>query len=76
MPGINLFDVLAHTWDIAAPLGLTVDAADALWDMGLAVARAVIGEARDPAHYGPELPSTATDPPGVRLLRYLGRDGG
>ena len=29
--GINLFDVLAHTWDIAAATGVALECADDLW---------------------------------------------
>ncbi|HMH35693.1 MAG TPA: maleylpyruvate isomerase family mycothiol-dependent enzyme, partial [Streptosporangiaceae bacterium] len=40
--GINLFDVLAHTWDIAAVTGVALECADDLWQAGLEAARAVI----------------------------------
>jgi uncharacterized protein (TIGR03086 family) len=73
--GINLFDVLAHTWDVAVATGRRVDGADELWAAGLAAATAVIGPARDLAHYAPELRSGAHDPADLRFLRYLGRDG-
>ena len=33
--GINLFDVLAHTWDIAAATGVALECADDLWQAGL-----------------------------------------
>lgn len=41
--GINLFDVLAHTWDIATASDVEVDCADDLWSVGLAAGRTVIG---------------------------------
>jgi uncharacterized protein (TIGR03086 family) len=72
--GVNLFDVLAHTWDVGAVTGLRLDCADGLWKMGLDAAREVVGSVRDPAHYGPELPTDPGDPPAVRFLRFLGRD--
>ena len=37
--GINLFDVLAHTWDIAAATGVTLECPDDLWQAGLEAAR-------------------------------------
>jgi uncharacterized protein (TIGR03086 family) len=33
--GINLFDVLAHTWDIAAATGVVLECPDELWQAGL-----------------------------------------
>lgn len=72
--GINLFDVLAHTWDVATPAGLAAPFPDVLWETGLAAARTVLGPARDPAHYGSELATSAADPPAVRFLRFLGRE--
>ena len=54
--GINLFDVLAHTWDIAAATGVALECADDLWQAGLEAARAVIGPGRDPRQYAPEIP--------------------
>ena len=44
--GINLFDVLAHTWDIAAATGVALECADDLWQAGLEAAQAVIGPGR------------------------------
>lgn len=74
--GINLFDVLAHTWDVAAPARLATPFPDHLWELGLDAARTVVGPGRDTTHYGPELPSAAHDPPAARFLRFLGRDPG
>src|SRR2546425_134024 len=56
---INLFDVLAHTWDIAAAAGVVVECPDELWSAGLEAARTVIGPGRDPRQYAPEVPVTA-----------------
>jgi uncharacterized protein (TIGR03086 family) len=71
--GINLFDLLAHGWDIRQTTGAPFNCPDAAWHAGLEAAEKVIGEQRDPRHYAPELPA----PPGasaqIRLLSYLGR---
>ena len=74
--GINLFDLLAHGWDIGQAVGVSFVCPDTAWDAGLSTAERVIGEQRDPRHYAPELPA----PPGastqIRFLRYLGRAAG
>ena len=57
--GNNLFDVLAHTWDIAAAAGVTPRCPDDLWSAGLQAARAVVGPDRDPHHYAAEIPVDA-----------------
>jgi len=72
--GINLFDVLAHTWDIAAAVGLELPADDDLWDAGLRAAQRVIPAERDLTQYAPAI---ACDPDAgtmVRFLAFLGRD--
>lgn len=71
--GINLFDLLAHGWDIAQPTGAAFACPDGTWETGLDAARHVIGERRDPVHYAPELPTPPDAPSRVRFLRYLGR---
>lgn len=71
--GINLFDVLAHTWDITDPLGLSIAVPDQLWETGLAAARTVIGADRDTAHYGPEVLVAPTAAPEEHFLGFLGR---
>lgn len=71
--GINLFDVLAHTWDIAAAVDVDLDEDDDLWLAGLDAAQSVIGPHRDPQHYGPEVSPDGTARPMVRFLAYLGR---
>ena len=71
--GINLFDVLAHTWDIATASDVEVDCADDLWSVGLAAGRTVIGTNRDLSHYAPELPAGPTARARERFLRFLGR---
>ena len=71
--GINLFDVLAHTWDVAQAIGLAMPCPDELWDVGHAAARAVLEMSRDPRQYGParRVPESAT--PRQRFLADLGR---
>jgi uncharacterized protein (TIGR03086 family) len=71
--GINLFDVLAHTWDVAAVIGMHLDEHLDLWTAGLDAAREVIGPTRDPLHYATELPISNTAPSMQRFLAFLGR---
>ena len=71
--GINLFDVLAHTWDIAAATGVTLECPDELWQAGLEAARTVIGPGRDPRQYAPEIPVAAAASPRQRFLAFTGR---
>lgn len=71
--GINLVDVLAHTWDIAAAISVELDEHDAVWASGLTAAVALIGNQRDPAHYAPEVATAPTASPMVRFLGFLGR---
>ena len=71
--GINLFDVLAHTWDIAAATGVALECADDLWQAGLEAARAVIGPGRDPRQYAPKIPVAVTASPRQRFLAFTGR---
>lgn len=73
--GINLFDALAHTWDVAAPLGLELPAHSDLWSLGLEAARGVIGSQRDVSQYGPEVHAEASAAPMTRFLAFLGRGG-
>lgn len=71
--GLNLFDVLAHTWDISIATGATMPCGDDLWHAGLDAARIVIGPRRDERHYAPEVPVTAIASPRQRFLAFLGR---
>ena len=71
--GINLFDVLAHTWDIAAATGIVLECPDDLWEAGLEAARTVIGAGRDPRQYAPEIPVTAAGSPRQFFLAFTGR---
>ena len=73
--GINLFDVLAHTWDIAATAGVALECPDELWQGGLEAARTVIGPVRDPRQYAPEIPVAETASPRQRFLAFTGRAG-
>ncbi len=70
--GINLFDALAHCWDVAGPTNNSFTVPDELWVRGLAAAETVIGRNRDPSHYGPMVVSR-TASPRDRFLAYLGR---
>jgi uncharacterized protein (TIGR03086 family) len=71
--GINLFDVLAHTWDIATATGVTWQCGDDLWSAGLRAARTVIGSSRDLRHYAAEIPVNAAASARQQFLAYLGR---
>ncbi len=71
--GINLFDVLAHCWDIAGPTRNPLVIPDHLWDEGLTAAHAVIGPGRDLDHYSPALEVVASASPAEKLLAFLGR---
>ena len=71
--GINLFDVLAHAWDIAAATGVVLECPDELWQAGLEAARTVIGPVRDPRQYAPEIPVAAAASPRQRFLAFTGR---
>ena len=71
--GINLFDVLAHTWDIAATVGVQLNEDNDIWLVGLHAARQLIGPERDPLHYAAAIPITDAAPPMGRFLAFLGR---
>jgi hypothetical protein len=71
--GINLFDVLAHTWDVAAAADVTLECADELWSAGLEAARVVIGPGRDPRQYAAEITVGASATPRQRFLAFTGR---
>jgi uncharacterized protein (TIGR03086 family) len=71
--GINLFDVLAHTWDIAIATGVNVENDDDLWTAGLVAAQLVIGPHRDESQYGPEIPVSALATARRRFLAFVGR---
>jgi uncharacterized protein (TIGR03086 family) len=74
--GINLFDLLAHGWDIHQATGATFTCPHTAWQAGLNVARRVIGEQRDPRHYAPQVPAPPDASAQIQLLRYLGRAAG
>jgi uncharacterized protein (TIGR03086 family) len=73
--GVNLFDVLAHAWDIATATGVELECADVLWSTGLDAARTVIGTSRDRAHYAPEIPVGPEAGVREQFLGFLGRAG-
>jgi hypothetical protein len=70
--GLNLLDVLAHTWDMASPLGIELDDDDAVWRDGLAAAHHLIVLDRDPRHYGPAKRAMGASPM-MDFLGFLGR---
>lgn len=70
---LNLIDVLAHTWDAAAPRAIPLDGTDQLWEAGLDSAEMVIGAERDLGYYAPPVPVAATAPAQERFLANLGR---
>lgn len=74
--GINLFDLLAHGWDIHRATGAAFSCPTAAWEAGLTAARCVIGEYRDPRHYAPEILTRPGASPQIQLLAYLGRAPG
>jgi uncharacterized protein (TIGR03086 family) len=71
--GINLFDVLAHTWDVATGIDILVGGPDTLWQAALNAATRVVGPARDTVHYAPELLPPDTASARTRFLGFLGR---
>ncbi len=70
--GINLFYVLAHSWDIAGPTGNPFSVPDHLWQAGLRAARFVIGADRNSDPYGSPLVVDAASPVEA-FLAFLGR---
>lgn len=72
--GINLFDVLAHTWDMAEAVGVELWCPGVLWEAGRRAAVAVLGRSRDVRHYGGEILVPGEASPKDRFLAYLGRD--
>lgn len=71
--GINLFDALAHSWDMATAVGVAFECSDALWSVGLDSARRVIDDRRDPGHYAPAAPVDPGAGPREQFLGFLGR---
>ena len=71
--GINLFDVLAHTWDIASVVGRELECPDDLWKAAHEAARELIGQHRDPSNYADEIRTPPTASARSRFLGYLGR---
>jgi uncharacterized protein (TIGR03086 family) len=71
--GINLVDVLAHGWDVGEFGDVVFSCPDEVWRTGLTMARRLIGDDRDPLHYGPEVIVPDDAPTQRRFLGYLGR---
>lgn len=74
--GVNLFDCLAHTWDVASATGSAVDVPDEVWECALAAAVGAVGEDRDRAHYGPVVDIAPDSGARERFLAFLGRSRG
>jgi uncharacterized protein (TIGR03086 family) len=74
--GINLFDMLAHSWDIAVAVDRPVIVPDGVWAVALDAARSVVGPERDVRHYGAEVSLAGVENPLPQkaFLAYLGRD--
>lgn len=71
--GINLVDVLAHSWDVGEIGGAAFHCSDEVWSTGLGAARSFMGPGRDPRHYGIEVAVPDDAPPELQFLGYLGR---
>jgi uncharacterized protein (TIGR03086 family) len=71
--GINLFDALAHTWDMSTWIPLEIPDDDTLWLVALDAAKEVIAPSRDANHYAAEIPIAVDAPPMHHFLAYLGR---
>ncbi len=71
--GINLFDVITHTWDVAAPLDLDMPCGEDLWAITLQAAEAALADQRDPRHFAPPVVVTGNTAQ-ERLLALLGRN--
>jgi hypothetical protein len=72
--GINVFDALAHTWDIATPAAIPMECPDELWETALAAASALLKPDRDERYYVKERVTSHRAPPRDRFLSLLGRD--
>jgi uncharacterized protein (TIGR03086 family) len=72
---IRMYDLLAHGWDLAQPLGLPADLPEEAAEQALAFARAD-GRAVRPGGgcFGPPRPVADAAPAIVRLAAFLGRD--
>jgi uncharacterized protein (TIGR03086 family) len=71
--GINLVDVLAHGFDVGEFGDVAFSCQDEVWRTGLVVAQRLIGDDRDPLHYGAEVAVSDSAPTQRRFLGYLGR---
>lgn len=74
LAGINLLDVVTHTWDLATATGQPAALPSDLAEAALAVSRQTIPEAR-PGRFGPEVPvpEGRRDDPTAQLVGFLGR---
>jgi uncharacterized protein (TIGR03086 family) len=72
--GINLFDLLAHGWDVEVATAEAFACPDDVWTTGLWAARRVIGDDRDPRHFAPALSPGRNPTIRAEFLSFLGRD--
>jgi hypothetical protein len=72
--GINLVDVLAHTWDVAVATGVDLVCEDNLWTTSLDAAQLLIGPYRDPRQYAPAVPVGASASARKHFLGFVGRN--
>jgi uncharacterized protein (TIGR03086 family) len=70
--GINLVDVLAHTWDVAAARDLALPASVDLWADALEAAAEVVPDAGG-LHYAAPMPVADSAPAMARFLARVGR---
>ncbi len=72
--GINLVDVLAHTWDVSVATGVPLVIDELLWATAHDAAVILVGADRDLAHYGPAVAVSTDSPARQQFLGFLGRD--
>jgi uncharacterized protein (TIGR03086 family) len=72
--GINLVDVLAHTWDVAVAAGVDLVCEDSLWTTSLDAAQLLIGPYRDLRQYAPAIAVGASASVRQHFLGFVGRN--
>ncbi len=71
--GINLVEVLAHSWDMSPVAHHWFECDDEVWATGLDIAHDLIGSTRDPQRYGPQIDVAPSASIEEHFLGYLGR---
>ncbi len=71
--GINLVDVLAHSWDVGVVGASEFTCPDEVWALGLEMAHRYRGPVPDPRHFAPEVDVDPTASPRQRFLGSVGR---